>query len=131
MSYLEPLPPSIAFERVKPGRFNFLVVTCIILVLLSIVAGLIAYAVLRNRSAVNITRCEPGLCVVNTNTGVKRCPSSDTERLTYSSLSEDCTSSNYCQSQKVPCAVLAGGTLNCGGNCGVGNNTCNCQKAPT
>jgi hypothetical protein len=131
MSRLEPLPPYPVFSR-EPQRNNgLLIITLIIVTIIFAAICLVVYAVFRNRDTVLVTRCEPGLCVVTLATGEKRCPNNDTEQLTYSTIFEDCTSGNYCQSERAPCAVLAGGVLNCKGVCGGGNELCRCEAAPS
>lgn len=126
----EPLPPYPVFERtVKTDRSGYIIVLIVITIVV-LIASVILYLIYRARDTVQITRCEPGLCVVNLTTGQKRCPASATEQLSYDQIFEGCTSGNYCQSDRAPCSVLAGGVLNCRGVCGPGNDLCNCQKAP-
>lgn len=126
----EPFPEYPIFIRqVKPNN-SWLIIIIIIVVLLVITACIVIYAIFRNTATSSIGRCEPGLCVITLATGVKNCPSSNTQQLTYDIVLQDCTSANYCQSTKAPCAVLAGGTLNCAGVCGPDNPSCNCQKKP-
>lgn len=131
MSEVEPLPRYPVFERkVKTDNTGIIIVLIIVIVLIAAIA-IVVYAVFHTRPSKIVTRCEPGLCVVTLATGVKRCPGSTTEQLIYDQIFEDCTSRNYCQSQQAPCSTLAGGILNCNGNCGPGNDQCNCAKAPT
>lgn len=128
---MEPIPRYPVFERVPRRDNSVLIITMIIVTILIAAIAIVVYAVFRNRDTVAVSRCEPGLCVVELATGVKRCPESLTDRLIYNNIFEDCTSANYCQSSQAPCAVLAGGVLDCTGVCGVGNEQCNCEKAPT
>lgn len=130
MSDVEVLPRYPVFERKAKQSNNAIVITMIIVVILVIVTAIIVYAAFRNSLTAVKNVCEPGLCAVNISTGQKRCPSSTTEQIEYDTVFEDCTSSNYCQSQRAPCAVQTNGTLNCRGVCGVGNNKCPCQPAP-
>lgn len=130
MSGVEIFPRYPVFERKPKKTNNALIITMIIVVVLIIVTSIIVYAAFRNNLTNVRNVCEPGLCVVNIGTGQKRCPSSTTEQLEYDVVFEDCTSSNFCQSQRAPCAVQTNGTLNCRGVCGVGNNKCSCQPAP-
>ena len=128
---LEPLPPYPVFSRAKKESHPALIITLIIVAVLVFLTCLIIYAVFRNRAGVVISRCEPGLCVVTISSGEKICPATTSDQLTYNPAFQDCTSANYCQSSRVPCSVLTGGTLNCNGVCGVGNNQCNCLPSPT
>lgn len=125
---LEPLPPYPAFSREIKRSNAALIITLIIVAVLFIVVALIVYLVFKTRAAIVINRCEPGLCVVTLANGEKRCPNTNDEQLSYTIAFEDCTSRNYCQSSKAPCAVLAGGVLDCHGVCGAGNDQCNCLK---
>lgn len=126
----EPLPRYPVFERV-PQKNNYgLTIAMIIMVILVIVTCVIIYAIYGKGTGTVINQCEPGLCVIDLATGQKICPTSNTQQLTYTPVFQDCTSANYCQSRKAPCAVTASGTLNCNGYCGIGNDKCNCQAAP-
>lgn len=128
---IEPWPQySILVRQVKPNN-GWLIIIIIIIVILVITTCVVLYGVFRNTAFTSIGRCEPGLCVITLATGVKQCPSSDTQQLTYDIVYQDCTSANYCQSKKNPCSVLVSGALDCRGVCGVGNPQCNCQAAPT
>lgn len=128
---LEPLPPYPVFERVAPQRYALYVVIMVIVIILTIVVAVIVYRRLRANATTLISRCPVGLCVIELATGVKRCPDSPNDRLIYKVAIEDCTSGNYCQSDRASCAVQAGGVISCGGACGVGNDRCNCEKPPT
>ena len=128
---LEPLPPYPVFERVVSQRYALYVLIMVIVIVLTIVVAVIVYRRLRANATTLISRCPVGLCVIELATGVKRCPASSTERLIYKVAIQDCTSGNYCQSDRAPCAVIgSSGTLNCGGACQVGNERCNCEKPP-
>lgn len=130
MSKPESLPKYPIFERVVKRDNSIYIIILIVITILVAVGAFILYLIYRNRDTRQITRCEPGLCVINLTTGEKRCPASLTEQMSYDQVFEDCTSSNYCQSEKNSCAVLANGTLNCRGVCGAGNEKCRCQKPP-
>jgi hypothetical protein len=131
MSNLEPLPPNPVFERVVKPNYSLYIILMVVIVMIVILAAVVVYAVFGKPRATAVNKCEPGLCAVTLATGVKRCPPDNSTQLAYDPIFEDCTSANYCQSPKAPCAVnVSNGTLNCGGFCGTGNNTCNCQKAP-
>jgi len=131
MSTPEPLPRYPVFERAVKRDNTGIIIVLIIVVILIATMAIVIYAVFHNRPTKVVTRCEPGLCAITLATGIKRCPASNSEQLVYDQIFEDCTSRNYCQSQSAPCATLAGGILNCAGNCGTGNDQCNCAKAPT
>jgi len=126
----EVLPPYPVFDRVPRRDKSIYIIILIILVIMIALACLILYNIYRNRDTIQITRCPAGLCVVNLSSGVKRCPNSLTEQLSYDQVFEDCSSSNYCQSDRAPCSVRAGGTLSCDGVCGAGNDNCNCAPRP-
>lgn len=129
---LQPLPPYPVFERVAPANYTLYIIIMLVVIILTVVAAIIIYNRLKANATTLITRCPVGLCVVELATGIKRCPDSSTERLRYNIATEDCTSGNYCQSDRAPCAVVGTtGTLNCSGACGDGNERCNCEKAPT
>ena len=130
MSYVEPFPRYPAFERVVKRDNSFYYIMFIVIIVLVLITAIVVYSIFRNRTFRNIYRCEPGLCVVNLDTGDKRCPTTNDEMLVYDFVFEDCTSKDYCQSAKAPCAVLGNGTLNCDGDCGTGNQQCKCQKSP-
>jgi hypothetical protein len=126
----EPLPAYPVFIR-KPEKSNAgLIITLIIITIMAIVIAVIIYQVFKVRNTRTIARCEHGLCVINLLTGEKRGKDSETERLAYLQGTEDCTSKSYCQSNRAPCAVLAGGVLDCDGVCGPGNPQCRCEKSP-
>jgi len=131
MSRIEPWPQYPVFTRKARQNNSWLIIIIIIVVILAIVTCIVLYAVFRNTAYSSVGRCEPGLCVITLATGVKQCPTSTTEQLTYNIVYQDCTSANYCQSTKNPCSVLIDGSLNCSGVCGEGNPQCNCQAAPT
>lgn len=129
---LEPLPPYPVFERVPRQNYTLYIIIMLIVIVLTIVAAVLIYNRLRANAATLINRCPVGLCVIDLASGVKRCPASPTDRLAFNVATEDCTSGNFCQSARAPCAVdEATGTLNCGGACGPNNPRCNCQRAPT
>ena len=127
---VEPMPRYPVFERTPKKNDSVAIILIIIMVVMAIVIALIVYVIFRQGKGSVVNRCEPGLCVVTFSTGEKRCPTSNSEQLTYTPVFEDCTSANYCQSARSSCAVLAGGILNCNGYCGAGNDKCNCQKNP-
>lgn len=129
---LQPLPPYPVFERVPAERYTLYIVIMLIVIILTIVAAILIYNRLRANATTLIQRCPVGLCVIDLASGIKRCPASPTDRMTFNVATEDCTSGNYCQSARAPCAVdLASGTLNCGGACGLNNARCNCQAPPS
>lgn len=125
----EPFPYYPVFERVRPKDNSIWIIIIIIMVILSIVAAIIIYNISKPGSN-TVGRCPAGICVVDIGSGKKTCPSDDSIRLTYNIAFQDCTSGNYCQSKRAPCAVLAGGILNCDGVCGDGNNECSCVPRP-
>lgn len=126
----QPLPRYPVFERVVQRDRSIYIIILIVVIVIFAITALVVYLAYRDANAVLVTRCEPGLCVVNLTTGEKRCPATLTDQLTYDQVFEDCTSGNYCQSDRAPCSILANGTLNCRGVCGTGNTLCRCQKAP-
>ena len=128
---MEPLPRYPVFDRVVKRDISGLTITLIIILILVITFAIVAYAIFRPTAQSSIAQCEPGLCAVNIGSGVKRCPATATGQVIYDLVFEDCTSRNYCQSKKAPCAVQPGGTLNCNGVCGTNNNECNCAPKPT
>lgn len=130
MNEIVPLRPNPVFLREKYPIYSWTVIIFVSLIILAIVTAIIVYAILRTRRSKNINRCEPGLCAFRYDNGIKRCPSNPNERLPYSPVFEGCTSRNYCQDERAPCAVLAGGVLNCDGVCGAGNEACLCEEAP-
>ena len=125
-----PVPANPVFVREPKTSYAWPVIILVTLIVISIVAALIVYSIFRNRAAKNINRCEPGLCVIRYDTGLKRCPNSPNERLVFNPVFEGCTSGNYCQADAARCAVLPGGVLDCDGVCGVGNERCRCEDAP-
>lgn len=124
------LPRYPVFERKKDKDNSALIIAIIIIVILVLVVAAIVYIIRRPIDTSTVGRCEPGLCVVNIGTGIKTCPDSDDEQLTYDIVFDVCTSRSYCQDIKAGCAVLAGGTLNCDGVCGPGNPQCSCVPRP-
>lgn len=129
---LEPLPPYPVFERVAPARYTLYVIIMLTVIILTIVAAVVVYNRLKANATTLVNRCPVGLCVVQLSTGIKRCPDSSTDRLSYNVGTEDCTSGNYCQSDRAICAVNpVTGALSCGGACGVNNERCRCEAAPT
>jgi|SRR5579885_130730 len=114
------------FDRQVKKDNSAIIIIIIIIVILVIVLAVNAYAIFRPQSSLGAGQCEVGLCAVSFATGVKRCPSTATGQVQYNIGFEDCTSANYCQSPKAPCAVLKNGTLDCTGVCGTGNPQCNC-----
>ncbi len=126
----ESLPRYPVFDRVPKRDNTVLIIIIIIIIILAIAVAIVVYAVRRPVSTTTTGRCEPGLCVVNLGTGLKTCPTSDSEQLLYDIVFEVCTSRSYCQDSKAPCAVLAGGILNCDGLCGIGNPQCRCIPRP-
>ena len=127
----EAMPRYPIFERVPKKNESGVIILIIIMVVMAIVIAIIVYVIFRPGTGTVVNRCEPGLCVITLATGVKTCPSDNTTQLAYNTVFQDCTSANYCQSARALCGALAGGILNCDGACGVGNNQCNCQAAPT
>lgn len=124
------IPRYPVFTRAQLKDNSIWIIMLIVLVIMFITAAVIFYASFRKRGFNSISRCEPGLCVVTYSTGTKLCPDSLTERLTFRAGLQGCSSSNYCQDEKAPCAVLPGGVLNCNGVCGTGNDNCACQAIP-
>lgn len=124
------LEPNPVFTREQRPRYAWAAIITTTIIMLSIITALIVYAVFRDRRSKSISRCEPGLCVIRYDTGLKRCPNSTTERLVFNPAFEGCTSKSYCQDEGAPCAVLPGGVLDCTGVCGSGNETCACEAAP-
>jgi hypothetical protein len=119
------------FERKAKQDNNALIIITVILVIIVIIGAIIVYAVFRPVNALGSGICEPGVCACSVATGVKRCPANSTSQVTYNIAFEVCTSENFCQDTRLPCAVLKDGTLNCLGNCGDGNSGCRCAKSPT
>jgi len=119
------------FDR-KPKKDNSgYIIVMIIIIIVAIALGIVVYAIYRPTSETALAQCLPGVCAVNLGSGVKRCPASNSASVTYDIVFEACTSGNYCQSTKAPCAVKIGGTLDCNGVCGPGNDQCNCDPHPT
>lgn len=125
-----PLHPNPVFLREKTPVYSWTVIIFVTLIVIAILAAVTIYAILRARRVRNVNRCEAGLCAFRYDTGEKRCPSSEIERLTFNPIFEGCSSGNYCQDERAPCAVLPGGVLNCDGVCGSGNQECACVEAP-
>ncbi len=128
---MEPFPRYPVFDRVAKQNVDAIIIAMIIILIIVIAFAVVAYSIYRPTAQSSIAQCEPGLCAVNIGTGVKRCPAANTGQVIYDAVFEDCTSKNYCQSTKAPCAVLPGGTLNCNGVCGPNNDECNCAPEPT
>lgn len=126
-----PLERYPVFERKTPQDNNGLIIVVIIIVIFVIIGAIIVYAVFHPINSLGSGLCETSLCAVNITTGVKRCPANSSDSITYNIALEECTSQNYCQGKKTPCAVLQNGSLNCTGVCGSGNEGCRCVKSPT
>ena len=60
--------------------------------------------------ATNIDQCPPGQCVLDLQTGLKRCPELVTSKLTYNKVEEACTRVNFCDYKAIPYAVRSDGS---------------------
>lgn len=115
-----------------PKDYSSWTVLAIILVIIVITFGWIIYSIRQDSNATEVVnQCGPGLCAFDILSGVKRCPSSDTEQLSFKFGVEYCTSKNYCQKKGYTCAVLPDQSIDCSGVCGPGNDECRCIKNPT
>jgi len=128
---MDRLPQYPVFERVIQKDNTMIIILIIMIIVFVIAIAIVIYSIRREAETRVVGRCEPGLCAVNLETGIKRCPVGNFEQVEYNRALETCSSKNYCQdAQRAPCAVLAGGILNCDGVCGPGNDECPCVQAP-
>jgi hypothetical protein len=118
------------FDRQLKRDNSWITIMIIVIIILVIALAINIYAIFRPQSQLASASCSPGLCAVNFATGDKRCPSTATGVVQFNQGFEDCTSANYCQSSKAPCAVLQDGSLNCNGVCGANNTQCRCAAKP-
>jgi len=76
-------------------------------------------------AAEKITACPNGYCAINKNSGIKRCPSSES-RVTYNSALEACTRKSWCDYTGLPYALNLDGSTNFS-QCS-GETPCNCVE---
>lgn len=73
--------------------------------------------------------CQPGDCATNIETGMKTCPSTDTEIIHANPVYEVCNGRYTCDNQLTPFALLSDGSTNFYGQCETGVE-CACLKQP-
>jgi len=73
-----------------------------------------------------IKECAPGKCVVNTNTGIKRCPEGN-DVLVYDFRVEGCTNKDNCEDPLQPYAVMEDGSTTTSKFCGK-DIECRCSR---
>ena len=71
----------------------------------------------------NIQLCAINECVLDTETGLKKCPEHDNERLARDTKTEECTMGHLCTNDKLPYALNTDGSINHHGIC---DNNYNC-----
>ena len=115
----------------KPQATGWLVLAIISVVLTIVFAFIIVSMISDSNQPAVTTTCPVGTCKFSTITGIKTCPTSNTESISVSPGLEFCTTKNYCQKIGFECAVQADQTTLCNGVCGPNNEKCRCVRNPT
>lgn len=120
----------------NPKATGWLVLAITIIILAIIFAWLFIAVQSDTVGATVIQRCEPGVCLFSTVTGIKTCPApGDTVGIQVQLGAEFCTSRDYCQQPGYQCAVQPDQTVLCNGVCNnpagsTGNESCRCVAPP-
>ncbi len=105
--------------------WTLIVITLVVFII--IIAIIIFYSInSRTTGSVNEKFCPPNLCSVSVISGLKTCPDVEGGQVTQNPALEYCSSRNFCQNSRFPCALLPDGSTDCRGECGPNNENCPC-----